>query len=229
MYAIEKAYNDAPDPKADTDFFKQGDAVNAEHCTAPHSPGSLGWPSKHDVKISKVTRINDDRYEVETRRDEKESWLSVHYRYVVERRADGWRISAESSIDPDGPIYELWRDIDSRVWQLYDEHVGLFDDRQDRLMEVIGKVNWAYRTETGMLSFGDHFAWHTQIVGSESEEKFTWRWGWANEASNLPEASVTLARKLKEYGEKHKLVDFTTPFFPLGMLGGWHFLRQRLI
>jgi hypothetical protein len=76
-----------------------------------------------------------------------------------------------------------------------------------------------------MLSFGEHFAWHAQILGSESEEKYTWRWSWANEASHLPAESTALARQLKAYGEQHKLVDLTTPFFPLGgTVEGWFLL-----
>lgn len=222
MFAIDQAYHEKGDKELVPSWDERGAEVNREHCTSPHRPGSIGWPSSHDVQITSVKPIDADRFEVETRREEKETYLSVHHRYAVEHRADGWRISAEYSIDNDGKTYEFWRDIDPRLLHFYDDQVGVFFDKQDRLAEVIGNNDWTYKTETGTLSFGKQFAWHAQILGSESEEKYTWRWSWANELSRLPAESTVLAQRLKQYGEKNKLVDLTTPSFPLGgRVGGW--------
>jgi hypothetical protein len=228
IFAIVEQYHSLPEAQRDEAetfkaFFERGAQVNADHFTRPHQMDSLGWPSPYDAKISELKKISDDRFEVHTNpKDDLLEPLGPHHRFTVERKGDGWRISAEDSIDDDdGVVYDLWRDIDPRIGQLFDEHVGSFFDKQDRLAGLIGEENWSYDTESGLLSFGRLAEWHAQILGTESQSRFTWRWSWANQASGLPERSTQCARAMRAFGEKHRLVDFTTPGFPCGVLGGW--------
>ncbi len=41
-------------------------------------------------------------------------------------------------------------------------------DRQLLLADPIGDLRWAYDLQTGILSFGDRFAWKAEVLGTES-------------------------------------------------------------
>jgi hypothetical protein len=231
MFAIDKAYHDQPEAQRTTEesfsaLRERSMQVNADHCTRPHSSTPLGWPSPYDSKITNVKRLSEERAEVHTLHAHPHSeHFNHHGRYTVDRKSDGWRISAEDAIDDtDGVVFDWWRDVDPRIGQLFDEHLGAFFDKQDRLLELVGEDDWSYDPHSGMLNFGDRYAWHAQILGSESRSHFTWRWSWANEASGLPERITQYARAVRAFGEKHGLIDFTTPSFPYGVLGGWKLL-----
>ncbi len=82
-------------------------------------------------------------------------------------------------------------------------------DRQLLLADLIGDLPWAYDLQTGVLAFGYRFAWHADILGTESQESGTWLWSWANEGGNIPEQQQAASLKLKALGEEHGIAELT--------------------
>ena len=102
-------------------------------------------------------------------------------------------------------------------------HLPLAFDRQLLLAELIEDLSWSYDVQSGILSFGDRFAWHAEVLGTESEESGTWLWAWANEASGIPEQQQGASLKLKALGEQHGITEFTEPMVPLAHADGHAF------
>ena len=82
---------------------------------------------------------------------------------------------------------------------------------------------WAYDLQTGVLAFGYRFAWHADILGTESQESGTWLWSWANEGGNIPEQQQAASLKLKALGEEHGIAELTEPVVPLNHANGHTF------
>ena len=98
-------------------------------------------------------------------------------------------------------------------------------DKQLHLSELVEGLHWHFDLPTGLLSFGDRFAWHAQLLGTEAEETQTWLWAWANEASNIPPSLLQAAVKMKALGEEQQIPELATPMFPLDGIDG-HFLAM---
>lgn len=98
-------------------------------------------------------------------------------------------------------------------------------DKQLYLAELVGEEDWYLDLATGVLSFGDRFAWHAQLLGTEAEETQTWLWAWANEASNVPPSLLQAALQMKAVGEEQQIPELTTPMFSLDGIDG-HFLAM---
>jgi hypothetical protein len=88
---------------------------------------------------------------------------------------------------------------------------------------LVGNLDWRFDMASGLLSFGERFAWHVQILGTQSDESATWLWGWDNQLSEIPVALLSAAKALKNLGECHRIPELTEPRFPLTAVDG-HFL-----
>lgn len=99
-------------------------------------------------------------------------------------------------------------------------HVAASFDKQLQLADLIGKRDWSFNKEAGLLSFGEPFQWHVQILGTESEQANTWLWAWANKASNIPPQLLEAGLAMKELGEEHRIAELTTPELRLGSVNG---------
>jgi len=53
------------------------------------------------------------------------------------------------------------------ISQLHSFHFSFAFDRQLLLADLIGDLPWAYDLQSGILSFGDRFAWQTEVLGTE--------------------------------------------------------------
>lgn len=93
-------------------------------------------------------------------------------------------------------------------------------DRQCFMASLIGLIDWHFDLITGLLSFGNKYHWHTQLLGTESEESGTWLWAWANSQSHIPDHLLEACRTLKAYGEQHGIPELTTPQLPLDQIDG---------
>jgi len=96
-------------------------------------------------------------------------------------------------------------------------------DRQLFLAELIGDFNWSYDLQAGLLSFGNRYQWHTQVLGTESDESRTWLWAWANKASNIPDHLLQASRIMRAFGEQHEFPELTSHEVPLDEIDA-HFL-----
>ncbi|MEM1203316.1 MAG: DUF6882 domain-containing protein [Acidobacteriota bacterium] len=113
------------------------------------------------------------------------------------------------------------------------EHVFSSFDKQLTILDVHSDDDiWAFSLETGLLTLGGTVDYPAQILGTESHLSETWRWAWANEASQIPEALLAATRDLRSFGEANRLDELTTAdlslddadgdvfgLFALGILG----------
>ena len=76
---------------------------------------------------------------------------------------------------------------------MFSSHAVFSFDKQLLLADLIGDLPWAFDLPSGILSFGDQFAWRAEVLGTESDEAKTWMWAWANHESNIPEQQQAAA------------------------------------
>ncbi len=110
-----------------------------------------------------------------------------------------------------------------RFSALRSRHLPFAFDQQLLLADLIGDLPWAYDLQTGLLSFGDRFAWHAEVLGTESEVTATWLWAWANEGNNIPVQQQGASLKLKTLGEEHGIAELTDSMVPLDHADGHAF------
>jgi len=103
---------------------------------------------------------------------------------------------------------------------LFHRHVAFSFDKQLQLADLIGDRNWSFNKPTGLLSFGDRYQWHVQILGTEAYDRNTWLWAWANPASNIPPAQLDASLTMKALGEEQTIPEIMTPVLPLGEING---------
>lgn len=93
-------------------------------------------------------------------------------------------------------------------------------DKQLHLANLVGEQGWHLDLSTGLLSFGNGYIWHVQILGTESDQDRTWLWAWANEGSNIPPSHLQAALRMKALGEEQQIPELTTPILQLGDIDG---------
>lgn len=98
---------------------------------------------------------------------------------------------------------------------LLEKYAGIAFEKQFSLSEIIGENDWNVDLNTGLLSFGSELSFPMQIIGTYSFESSTWLWGWANEASNIPENLLQEAKALKQLGEEHNIEFLTMPQYKI--------------
>lgn len=91
------------------------------------------------------------------------------------------------------------------------EHAIAAFDKQLHFADVVGQLNWQFDMASGLLSFGDRYRWHAQVLGTESQSSGTWLWAWANDASNIPEDLLQASLTMRTFGEQHEIPELTSP------------------
>lgn len=105
----------------------------------------------------------------------------------------------------------------SKEWS---SHAAPSFGEQLHLSSLVGECDWHFDVSTGLLSYGNQYCWHTQLLGTESEVDGSWLWAWANTASNIPAQLLVASLALKAYGEQHGIPELTTPQLPLDQIDG---------
>ena len=106
------------------------------------------------------------------------------------------------------------------ISELLFRHTVSSFDKQLHLAELVEGLEWHLDLASGILSFGDRYAWRIQLLGTEAEETQTWLWAWANEASNLPPSLLQSSLQLRAFGEEQQIPELSTPMFPLDGIDG---------
>ncbi len=101
-------------------------------------------------------------------------------------------------------------------------------DKQENLSTLIGDMEGEFNIEEGLLSFGDDYNFHVQILGYLSTNSGDFSWAWDNEELGLDEALIEESKQVKELGEKYNIPSFTTPMFRTDLEGA-HFLSMIVI
>lgn len=92
-------------------------------------------------------------------------------------------------------------------------------DRQLYLHAMVGKQSWYFELDRGVLQFTqphqDPLELNVQVIGTESFERRTWLWAWANDASGIPPGLLKTARDLRALGERDAIAELCTAELPL--------------
>ena len=117
-------------------------------------------------------------------------------------------------------IGEKARRTESGLANILGTFVAASFDKQRHLADLVGERDWHFDMVTGRLSFGSHFYWRSQILGSESESSGTWRWAWANDLSNIPEDLLQASLTMRAFAEQYEIRELTVPELPLDEING---------
>jgi len=91
-------------------------------------------------------------------------------------------------------------------------------DKQENLGQIIGENVGELHIDEGTISFGDDLTFPVQILGNLATDTGKWHWAWDNKDIGFPEDIVQEAVKVKEFGEKHNISQFTTNIFGADLL-----------
>ncbi|MEM1110000.1 MAG: DUF6882 domain-containing protein [Planctomycetota bacterium] len=98
-----------------------------------------------------------------------------------------------------------------KLLSLFDQHAVETYDKQSRLNDLVGHMDWELSMDEGVLRFGDQYQWNVQVLGTESTESGTWLWAWGNQASEISEKLLTSANRLRELGKSKNISELCDP------------------
>jgi hypothetical protein len=84
---------------------------------------------------------------------------------------------------------------------------------------------WTYSVDETRLTLSDRPVTAT-VLGSEAPGPGTWLWSWANTQSDFPAHATRHALKLREYGERHRVPQLSSPETPLD---AWSSLQLAVV
>lgn len=87
--------------------------------------------------------------------------------------------------------------------------------KQHHFGEIIKDLDWQIDLEEGLIYFGEEAKFNIEVIGSESYVTNTWLWGWANKYSELPEKSLKLVNRVKEFGIKNNIKELYEESFEI--------------
>jgi hypothetical protein len=111
--------------------------------------------------------------------------------------------------------------MEAGVASLFSLHAIASFAKQMHIAKLVGKLDWGFAMDSGLLSFSGKHHFAAQVLGTESEGAQTWLWSWANTESGIPAPLLKAALKLKEIGAQRGLVSFAAPELPLSMADGY--------
>ena len=111
--------------------------------------------------------------------------------------------------------------MEAGVASLFSLHAIASFQKQMRIAKLVGKLDWSFAKDSGLLSFSGKHHFAVQVLGTESEGGQTWLWSWANTDSSIPAPLLKAALKLKEIGTQRGLISFAVPELPLQMADGF--------
>lgn len=104
--------------------------------------------------------------------------------------------------------------------ELLARHVGTAFSRQIAFAERLGERRCSLDLGEGRARFGGDLAYPIQLLGTESGADQTWRWAWADQASNLPAELLVTSEKLRGLGLRENITELSSPAFPQQLADG---------
>jgi hypothetical protein len=94
-------------------------------------------------------------------------------------------------------------------------------EKQDKLAFLLEDLAYELDLEAGKVCFNDGHEFSFQVLGTESDNTFTWLWAWAEEQTEVvPENLLKAARQLREWGVHAGIREFTSPAVDLDRADG---------
>ncbi len=93
-------------------------------------------------------------------------------------------------------------------------------EKQDRLAGVAGDGPYDLLLDAGKVRFASGYEFSLQVLGTESDNTFTWLWAWAEEQTELHPNIVQTSLALREWGAREGVAVFTSPATDLDVADG---------
>ncbi len=108
-----------------------------------------------------------------------------------------------------------------RAFTAYLEQYALASlEKQDKLAMVIGEHLHELDLDAGTIRFSREQEFPMQVLGTESDNTFSWLWAWADEQTEIPENLLDASRRLREWGTREGLAEFASPSVDLDTADG---------
>ena len=88
-------------------------------------------------------------------------------------------------------------------------------EKRDRLASLAGEHFLELDVDAGIARFNDRLNVPFQVLGTESENTFTWLWAWADEQTEMPEQLQRSARELRSWLDANGMSGLTRPSLDL--------------
>ena len=69
--------------------------------------------------------------------------------------------------------------MEAGVASLFSLHAIASFQKQMHIAKLVGKLDWGFAMDSGLLSFSGKHHFAAQVLGTESEGAQTWLWSWA--------------------------------------------------
>jgi hypothetical protein len=93
-------------------------------------------------------------------------------------------------------------------------------EKQQKFDRLVGEHTMELDIDTGAIRFSTGLAVPFQVLGTESGNTLTWLWAWSDEQPDMPVHLLSSAFQLKDWGEKHDVLEFYSPSVDLNRADG---------
>lgn len=108
----------------------------------------------------------------------------------------------------------------AKITEYLERYALISLEKQEKLARLIGEHTMELDIDSGMIRFSDDLAVPFQVLGTESGNTLTWLWAWADEHPDIPVHLLSAAFQLKDWGEKHDVLEFRSPSVDLNRADG---------
>jgi hypothetical protein len=93
-------------------------------------------------------------------------------------------------------------------------------EKREKLAGLIGEYAHELDLDAGIIRFSRDLAFPFQVLGTESDNTLSWLWAWAEEQTEMPETLVQMSLKLRDWGMREGIQEFTLPSIDLDRADG---------
>jgi hypothetical protein len=93
-------------------------------------------------------------------------------------------------------------------------------EKQNKLSLTVGDAMHELDLDSGKLRFIGGMEFEFQVLGTESDNSLTWLWAWAEEQTEVPEPLLQTSLRIRSWGVKEGLREFTVPSVDLAQADG---------
>ncbi len=108
----------------------------------------------------------------------------------------------------------------TRFKEYLEKYALLSLEKQEKLASLIGEYTFDIDYDAGVIRFAGGSEFPFQVLGTESDNTFTWLWAWADEQAEIPALLLKSAHQLKSWGENNGVSEFSMPSHDLDMADG---------
>lgn len=101
-----------------------------------------------------------------------------------------------------------------------EQYALLAMEKRNKLLRLTEGCFLELDLDAGTARFSETLAFPFQVLGTESENSFTWLWAWAEEQTEMPGQLMRSAREMKAWLEQNGLGEFARPSLDLDAADG---------